>query len=101
VLHHVLIILFVQEAGEGGEAAHRQQLHITCIAVAALLIMLAAVYQLLLFALIINHEIDQVAAMWLDVPGLIAEGRGVDGVRVEYVGTGNLRQHEFVWNACL
>lgn len=68
MLHHVLIGILVHEALQWTEPTHSQQLHITGIAVAALLDVVAAVDQGTLVIAVTHHQVDQVAAMGLDVP---------------------------------
>mmetsp|Transcript_16062 Transcript_16062/g.39988 ORF Transcript_16062/g.39988 Transcript_16062/m.39988 type:complete len:408 (+) Transcript_16062:224-1447(+) len=62
-VHDALVLLLVQEAGQGGEAANGQQLHIASIAIAGLHGLGAALDNGI--PLVLGHlQVDQLAAVW-------------------------------------
>ncbi len=79
---HVLVYVLVHEACERAEAAHRQQLDVARIAVAALLLVSTAGLERAALLRVGHHQVDKASAVRQDVPCLVPAGRKNDSAQV-------------------
>ena len=81
MLHNMVIGLLVHEALQWAEAAHRQQLYITCIALAALLLMATRIDQTPPEVAIHRHEVNKPASVRQNMTRCVPAGHGQKSVR--------------------